>query len=282
MSDPSEVRSQQRDRWEAAAPGWEQRAATVASAGRPVAEWLVAAVDLQPGQRVLEVAGGLGDVGMLAAETVGEGGHVLITDGAGAMVEAAARRVALSDLPQVSVEQMEAEWLDSQTASFDAVLSRWGYMLVVDPEAALSEARRVLVGGGKIALAAWTALDQNPWMAAPRALFEELELIAPPPPGAPDPFRFGEPGIVGELLLSAGFIDVNVEAIELVWRAPSLDQWWEHMRLTSSVVGRATTELSPAQHYELRGRLDEALAPFVAADGAVALPGRSWVASAEV
>ncbi len=281
VTDPTELRGQQRDRWEAAAPGWEQRAATVSAAGAPLADWLVKAAELGRGDRVLEVAAGLGDVGFKAAQIVGSGGEVVISDGAEAMVEGAARRAEQFGLTQVTVVRMEAEWLDADAASFDAVLSRWGYMLVVDPEAALREARRVLKPGGRIALAAWQAIDQNPWMAIARSEFEALGLSAAPAPGAPDPFRFGEDGIIAELLHAAGFVDVKVEPVGVVWRLASLDDWWEHMRSTSSILGRAAAELSPAEHYQLRELLDQRYAPYVQPDGSVELPGSSWAASAE-
>jgi len=282
MSDSDDPRGYQRDRWESAAEGWAKRSETITAAGAPVAQWLVEAAALESGDRVLEVAAGLGDVGLLAAERVGEKGEVWITDGAEGMVEAAARRAAATGLPQLKVAHMEAEWLDAETASFDAVISRWGYMLVVDPQAALREARRVLKGGGRIALAAWDRLELNPWMAIPRAEFESRGLISAPLPDAPDPFRFAASGVIEDLLLNVGFSAVRVESVDLYWPAESLDDWWEHMRSTSSVVGRATAELSPSEHYELRDVLDVGYRDFVQPDGSVLLPGRSWVASAEV
>lgn len=281
MTDAAELRGQQRDRWEAAAPGWEQRAATVSAAGAPVADWLVKAAELGRGDRVLEVAAGLGDVGFKAAEIVGSGGEVVISDGAEAMVEGAARRAEQAGLAQVSVVRMEAEWLDAEAASFDAVLSRWGYMLVVDPEAALREARRVLKPGGRIALAAWRAIEHNPWMEISRSEFEARGLSTPPEPGAPDPFRFGADGELSELLYAAGFVDVKVETVDLFWQLASLDDWWEHMRSTSSILGRAVAALSPAEHYQLREVLDQRYAPFVEADGSLRLPGSTWAVSAE-
>jgi len=101
-------------------------------------------------------------------------------------------------------------------------------------------------------------------------------------PNTPDPCRFAADGGIAELLVDAGFSDVVVESVELHWPAQSLDDWWEHMRITSTLVGRATADLSPAEHYELRDVLDRRYAEFVQADGSVLLPGRTWVASAEV
>jgi hypothetical protein len=87
--------------------------------------------------------------------------------------------------------------------------------------------------------------------------------------------------MIDELLLNAGFIEVRTESVDLVWTLASLDDWWEHMRSTSSIIGRAATELSPAEHYELREALDEQYGQFLQPDSSLQLPGSTWVAVAE-
>ena len=132
---------------------------------------MVAAIDPQPGQRVLELAAGMGETGMLAAELVAPVGGVVISDQAEAMLEGARRRAQELSLSNLEFQVLNAEWIDLPLASIDAVLCRWGFMLLADPGAALAECRRVLRPGGRLALAVWDRIEANPWAssAGPRA-----------------------------------------------------------------------------------------------------------------
>ena len=106
---------------------------------------------------------------MLAAELVAPMGGVIISDQAEAMLAGARERAAELGLSNVEFQVLNAEWIDLPVASVDAVLCRWGYMLMADPAAALAETRRVLRPGGRLALAVWDALERNPWALAPGA-----------------------------------------------------------------------------------------------------------------
>jgi SAM-dependent methyltransferase len=279
--DAESYRADSRDRWEQAAKGWTSRREHIQRSALPVSARLIERAALQPGHEVLEVAAGLGDTGLLAADLVKPGGRVVITDGADAMVESAQAHVKALGADNVEVRQMEAEWLDVTTASFDVILSRWGYMLLADPEAALREARRGLRPGGRIALAVWAPMTENPWIGVVQRELLGRELASPPEPGAPGMFALAAPGALEELLAAAGFSDAGVEPVDFTWNATSLDAWWDHQRTVSISLGAVLAGLTPAEHYELRDAVDEGYAPYVADDGSVALPARSLVASAD-
>jgi SAM-dependent methyltransferase len=279
--DAEAFRADSRDRWEGAAKGWAARREAMQSSAFAVSERLVERAHLRPGHEVLEVAAGLGDTGLLAAEVVRPGGRVVITDGADAMVEAARAHAEASGADNVEVRQMEAEWLDVTTASFDAVVGRWGYMLLADPEAALREARRALRPGGRIAIAVWGPMSENPWIGVMQSELVARDLAPMPMPGTPGMFALAAPGAAQELLRSAGFADVVVEPLDFTWHAASLDAWWDHQRAVSVSTGQILDALTPAEHYALRDAIDAGYAPFVAPDGSVALPAQALIASAD-
>jgi SAM-dependent methyltransferase len=278
--DAEAYRADSRERWEAAAPGWGEYRESLQRDTMEVSRWLIDAAGLQPGHTVLELAAGTGDTGLMAAELVEPGGRAIITDGAEAMVELARARAKEVGATNVEVRPMEAEWIDLPAASVDAVLSRFGYMLLADPEAALRETRRVLRPGGRVALAAWDAAEHNPWLTRIGQVMIERGLMERDPPGTPGPLAFGVPGRIEELLDAAGFDDAEVQPLDLVFHAHGLDEWWDHAVGTSARISRALAGVSPAEHYQLRDAVDAAYAPFVRPDGSVAIPGRALVAAA--
>ena len=277
---PDDFRADARERWEKAAQGWERRRGAFQRATQPVSMWLVEHVEPQPGHTVLELAGGVGDTGLLAAELVQPGGKVILTDGAEAMVEAARRRAEDLGVRNVEARTMEAEWIDLPTASVDGVLCRWGFMLLADPEAALRETRRVLRSNGRVALAAWGDPKANPWLSEINAVGEERGLAEKPLPGTPGPFAFAEPGRIEGLLDDAGFEDVVVEPLDFVYAYDSLDAYFDHQLDMSTRLRDQVKTLGPADHTHFRDAVDARLQDYVRADGSVELPARTWVAAA--
>ncbi|MFM9022904.1 MAG: class I SAM-dependent methyltransferase [Solirubrobacterales bacterium] len=276
-------RERSREAWDRAAPGWSRRREVFSAAGEPVSRKLVELARLEPGQDVLEVACGLGDTGLMAAAAVAPGGRVLVTDSSEAMVEAVRERIE-AEAPEgahVEARQLEAEWLDVSAAQLDAVVSRWGYMLLPDPEAGMREARRVLKPGGRLSIGVWGPREENPWIGLVQEQLERQGVAPPVDDAEPGMFALSRPGALEEAMGAAGFIEPVVEAVPVAWSSASLDERWEEMLETSVSLPAALKALSPAEHYALREAVDEALAPYVAADGSVTLPGLSLVAAAE-
>jgi ubiquinone/menaquinone biosynthesis C-methylase UbiE len=266
--------------WEAAAAGWTRRQETIRRFGAPVSARMIEALALQPGQRVLELAAGLGETGMLAAELVAPTGGVIVSDQADAMLDGARARAAELGLSNIEFQVIGAEWIDLPLASVDAVLCRWGYMLLADPPAALAETRRVLRPGGRVALAVWDSVQHNPWALLPNLELIERGLLAPPAPGTPGPFALGDPERVRELLAQAGFAEIDVQALEIEQRYPSYEDCWETTLDIAHVFHDAVLARPEVEIAQIRAGLEARLSPFTEPDGTLAIPGRTLVAAA--
>lgn len=233
---------------------------------------LVAALDPQPDDAVLDLAGGTGDMAEALAPRVAS---VLSTDLSPVMVAAARRR----GLPGVEHRVMDMQAIELPDASVDAVVCRFGFMLVPDPGRALRETRRVLRRGGRLAFATWAPAQRNPWATAYGPVLVERGLLEPPPPGEPGQFALGTPEAIEPLVRGAGFVDVSIEEVAVEYRFPD---WAGYRRVVTTLAAslRATLETLDAG---TRAEVDEGarsrLERFHGPDGYV-LPGVALVTRA--
>jgi ubiquinone/menaquinone biosynthesis C-methylase UbiE len=249
----------------------------------PVSTWMIEQLSLQPGQRLLELAAGPGDTGFLAAELIAPGGTLISSDATEGMLGVARQRAGDLDLSSVKLEfkQLEIEWIDLPTASVDAILCRWAYMLTVDPEAGMREARRVLAPGGRIALAVWDGPETNPWATIPTDALIQGGYIEPIDRAvSAGIFSLADPQRLQEMLEEAGFVDVLVESIDLTRAYDRFDKFWDESLELSPSLSVALERLTDEQREDVRRRAAALAQPFTESDGATHLPGISLVASA--
>ena len=265
-----------RERWAGGAEGWERYADAFRSRTMPVSAWMVDAIEPQPGHTVLDLAAGIGDTGFLAAELIQPGGTLITSDFSPEMLTAAQRRAEALGLRNVRFRQIDAtQPIDLAAASVDGILCRWGYMLMDDPEAAMRESRRVLRPGGRLALAAWTAAEENRWSSLPVGLLIERGLVEPPEPGSQQ-FAWGAEGVVAEHLEGAGFVDYEVTTFGFTMRYASVREWWA----TTRAMGQLARHARIDDEQEWLDTLSAEAAEWIADDGSVEIPARTWVAAA--
>jgi len=111
----------------------------------------VRATGVRAGMRVLDLAGGTGDLARLFADRVGPQGQVVLTDINGAMLGVGRDRL-LNEGRFIPAVQCDAERLPFVSAHFDCVSIAFGLRNVTHKEAALAEMRRVLRPGGVAAV----------------------------------------------------------------------------------------------------------------------------------
>ena len=253
--------------WEAMAPGWERWRAELEDALTPVRDWLITHLAPQPGDTVLELAAGPGDTGFAAAALVGEGGCLISTDFSPEMVEVARRRGAELGLENVDYRAMDAERIDLDVDAVDGVLCQSAYMLMADPGAALSEARRVLRPGGRLALSVWGAPDQNPWASVGGRILVERGLLEPPEPGAPGPFSMASEERARGLLEDAGFSDVRTDEVAMRFPFRDVDEYERWVTDLSGSFATVLLGLSESEREAVRAELTAAFASYATDEG---------------
>lgn len=183
------------------------------------AQWpskVLAAAQVRPGQRVLDVACGTGVLARAAAEAVGPGGRVTGLDANPGMLA-----VAEHLSPEVTWKQGLAESLPFPDGSFDVVVSQFALMFFRDRPAAIREMCRVLSSGCTLAVAVWDSLEHSELYPEEVALLEEM---AGPEAGAAirAPFVFGDTVELASLFEKAGVRQVGVTTHHGRARFPSV------------------------------------------------------------
>lgn len=276
MFDPDSYREQSRRIWGEMASGWRDRNDWMMRVTGPVNAWLVENLDPQPGQSILEVASGTGELGFLVAERVGSEGRVISTDFSPAMVEVAGRFGEARGASNVEHKVLDAEQMDLDEASVDGVVCRWGYMLMADPAAALKESRRVLRPGGRFAFAVWASPEFNPWAAVPGMTLVQRGHMPPPEPGAPGIFAMADPARINDLVTGAGFPEPEIQEIAFTFDYPDSDDVWEAIVRIAGPLAEVINHLDEDEREATRAAILENLAGFRNEDGSYSAPAASW------
>ncbi|AXK40811.1 methyltransferase domain-containing protein [Crenobacter cavernae] len=227
-------------------------------------EWAKRVADaarIGPGDRVLDVACGTGVLARLAAMRVSPGGSVIGLDINPGMLSEAARIA-----PEIEWRQGAAESLPFEDGSFDAVVSQFGLMFFTDRRAALREMVRVLVPGGRLAVAVFDSLDNIPAYATMASLLGRL--VGEPAANALRfPFALGDTAELSTLFADAGIASAVVATHEGTARFPSISAM-----VLADVKGwfpLAQIVLDEGQLGALIAEAERVLEPFISADGKV-------------
>jgi len=151
--DPVEFKRNSRAEWSSAATGWKKWLHVVEAeeGGQRQSAKLVDLAALRPGASVLDVGGGYGEPSLTAARVVGPLGRVVCTDISPEMLALARQRAADAKLGNVEFIACDAEELEFDAESFDAVLSRAALMFLPDVGGTLRRLRTFLKPGGRLA-----------------------------------------------------------------------------------------------------------------------------------
>jgi SAM-dependent methyltransferase len=193
------------DTWSGAS--YERIAETYAS----IHDRVVAALALEPGDRVLDIACGTGGVALRAART---GAEVVGVDISADQLAKAREAAEAAGLP-IRFEEGDCQELPYADAEFDAVASTFGAVFAFDQECTAAELARVCRSGGRLALTTWPEDEWSRVNARAGRTFPE---------GA-NPHDWGDEEHV-RALLGAGF-DLELQTGEWRVEADSAEELWE-------------------------------------------------------
>lgn len=173
---------------------------------------LLAAADVSPGQRVLDVGCGFGETTCAAARAAA-GGFTVGADLSAPLLDAARRRAEREHLHNVRFDLADVQVHPFPEAGFDVAISRFGVMFFADPAAAFTNIARAVAPGGRLAFLCWQAAADNEWimtLGAALAAYVELPQMDGDGPG---PFSLTDPERIRQLLHQSGFDQVTIDPV---------------------------------------------------------------------
>ncbi len=275
-----DVSAEQRAHWDRVARSWAKWWPLIETGARPVSQRLLDLARVAPGDRVLDLACGIGEPALSAARRVGAEGSVTAVDLAPTMLEIARARAREAGVEDMTLLEMDAAAPDFPEASFDAVLSRWGLMFVPELAATLEKVFRLLPPGGRFAMAVWGRPEEVPSISlVGRVLARKLDL-PPALVGARSPFDLADLEGLRKTLEAAGF--EGFESAEVTVRN-SYGSVEEYLRFRADLAAPdpRLDEVPEQRLAEAYRAVEAAVLPYRGEDGRVVMDNRAICVAAE-
>ena len=260
--DSQQIIEDQRQDWNRVAGAWEKWDRLFEEQAGYLNHRLVADARLRQGHAVLDVGSGTGYPAILAAQTVGASGSVTGIDLAGEMLAVAQRKAKRLGLLNVTFRTGDATTLPFETASFDAVISRFCLMFLPDVPKASTEIARVLKPNRWFAVMVWTSPERNPRIGLSMAAMKQVFDLPPPDPTAPGIFRLAKPGELAGMLQEAGLVDITEQEFLAEWSYESPEHYYSTMMEIAAPVQNLMAGCSDSQRQEVKRLILEAASAY--------------------
>ena len=235
----------------------------------PATQMMLDLAGVRTGSRVLDVAAGTGDQTLMAAQRVGPTGYVLATDISASMLKLAADTAREAGLTNVETRVMDAENIDLEAESFDAVICQLGLFLFSNPVQVLRAMRRVVRPGGKVAALVFSTAEKNPYQGITLAVAHRFG-------SAPLPlFSLGETNVLESTFRESGLLDVTVRAVSFGRHYPSSAEMMRRLKETAFLRG-TVEKLPEAEREQAWAEIERQLTRYEGPDG-IDIPGESLI-----
>jgi ubiquinone/menaquinone biosynthesis C-methylase UbiE len=238
-SNSDDFKTQQRQMWDNAAAGWQAWWETIERGAQKVSDKIVQLAEIKSGDRVLDIATGIGEPAVTAARKVIPNGKVVAIDISPQMLAIARTRAILLGLDSIiEFRESDGEKLDlpDQTSKFDAILSRWGLMFFPNLPAALVRIRQMLITNGRLSAAVWSTPSKVPLIDLAFASVRKQINATAPPPGTPGPFALADIETLKQLFSQAGFKDIKVETFQITFEFESPESYTKYIQQTATRI----------------------------------------------
>ncbi|GMT42730.1 MAG: methyltransferase [bacterium] len=275
--DSEKLKEEQKKNWGLAAVGWKKWWTTLESGAQVISNLLVELARIKPGDKVMDVATGIGEPAVTAARIVGPSGCVVATDQSPQMLAVAQERARALELSNMEFREMDGELLDLPEKPFDAVLCRWGLMFMPDRQSALKSIRRHLADGGRFAAAVWDVPQKVQSISLNVEILRKVLKAPPPPEGAPGPFAMADTDALKLSFEQAGFNNVQIERKTVTFAWPSADAYVQFTKDVSGHLKALMKDHPPQLQAEAWEAVKEAVQKHAGPDGGISMRNQAII-----
>jgi ubiquinone/menaquinone biosynthesis C-methylase UbiE len=213
----------QRKNWDAVAAGWQKWWKTFEKGGQEVSDKLVELAQIKTGQRIVDIATGIGEPALTASRKVGNSGYVMATDISSEMLAIGKERARRDGAKNVDFKEGDAATVVLPSSSFDAALCRWGLMFLPNLSGALDNICRSLVSGGKFAAAVWSVPEKVPQLNIAMSIVRQYLQLPTPSTEIPGAFSLANLDRLQNFFHQARFKNIEVEKIQVTFEFDSAE-----------------------------------------------------------
>ncbi len=261
--------------WDAAAAGWRKWWQSFEQGAQVLSDRLVELAEIKSGHRVLDVATGIGEPAVTAARRVGAEGRVVATDQSPQMLAIARERAAELGLQNIEYRETDAEGLSLPEGTFNAVLCRWGLMLLPNLTGSLRQIWRLLIQGGYLSAAVWDVAAKVPVLSLPMNVARPILKIPPPPPGTPSFFGLADATALEQSFREAGFVGVRSERLTITYDLSSAEEFVQRSCDVNIVINNALAAQPVEKQTEVRQAMANAVQEYATGDGRICIPNET-------
>ncbi len=270
-----------RRKWRESSYYWNKHRNIIEQMFAPVTEALIEKARISAGDRVLDLAGGMGEPALSIARRYGDSVRITFTDVVQEMILAARSETRERENHWIQFCRCSGDELPFVDQSFNVIVSRFGIMFFPEPEKSLKHMLRVLNPGGRISVAVWHQLQMNPVHDFFMPAVEQFIPATPEPPDAPGPFRYAAEGNLANLLRSAGFPSVQEDIIDFMIKAPiGFEQFSKVRSEMSDTLRDKLAILTAKQRDRLYDDLRHRFKPYFIS-GEMRIPGKIIIVSGQ-
>lgn len=269
---PEQFKAQQRQMWDNVAKGWQAWWETFERGAQKVSDKIVELAEIKAGDKVLDIATGIGEPAITAARRVKPNGKVVATDISSQMLAIAKTRAKAMGLDNVmEFIECDAEILDLPKSTFNAVLSRWGLMFLPSLPLALTRIRQLLAPNGRLSAAVWSTPSKVPLLDLAFSTVRKQINAPAPPSGTPGPFALADADALERLFSRAGFRDIRVELLRITFGFDSPESFTKFHQQIAAPIQAMLASQSDERKKQVWDSLTEAVWQYADSHGRVNL-----------